>query len=120
EAIFKARHDHPDDPLKATLAGVNSVGLAVTLGTLATAIVFLPNVFGVQNEITLYLSHVAVTICIALAASLLVAITLIPQLTTRIPGSAGEPPRWMTALAHRYHDLLGWTLQHRGKTGLFI
>ena len=120
EAVFKARAEHPEDPVAATLAGVNSVGLAVTLGTLATAIVFLPNVFGVQNEITLYLSHVAVTICIALAASLLVAITLIPQLTTRIPGSAGVSPKWMLALAHRYHGLLEWTLQHRGKTGLFI
>jgi hydrophobic/amphiphilic exporter-1 (mainly G- bacteria), HAE1 family len=120
EAIFRARADHPDDPQASTLAGVNSVGLAVSLGTLATAIVFLPNVFGAQNEITLYLSHVAVTICIALAASLLVAITLIPQLTTRIPGSAGVTPRWMENLARRYHRVLEWTLQHRGKTGLFI
>ena len=119
EAIFKARADHPRDALAATLQGTNSVGLAVTLGTLCTGIVFLPNIFGAQDFVTLYLSHVAVTICIALAASLLVAITLIPQLTTRIPTSIGAPPHWMRALTERYVRVLQWTLDHRGKTGLF-
>jgi HAE1 family hydrophobic/amphiphilic exporter-1 len=120
EAIFKARGEHPENPVAATLGGVNNVGLAVTLGTLTTSIVFLPMVFGAQDEITLYLQHVAVTICISVAASLLVAITLIPQLTTRIrttvPGDSG----WMRRFSERYVRVLEWTLHHRGKTWLFI
>ncbi|MBI2384346.1 MAG: efflux RND transporter permease subunit [Gammaproteobacteria bacterium] len=120
EAIFKARAEHPENPAGATLAGVNSVGLAVTLGTLTTAIVFLPNIFGAQDEMTLYLSHVAVTICISLAASLLVAVTLIPQLTTRIPPTVKGGTRWMERLAGRYVRVLDWTLHHRGWTALFI
>ena len=120
EAIFKARGEHPENPIAATLGGVNSVGLAVTLGTLTTAIVFLPNIFGAQNEITMYLAHVAVTICISLAASLLVAITLIPQLTTRIPITVTGGAPWIQRLSARYERLLDWTLHHRGKTWLFI
>jgi HAE1 family hydrophobic/amphiphilic exporter-1 len=120
EAIFKARNEHPHDALSATLAGVKNVGLAVTLGTLTTAIVFLPNIFGAQNEITLYLSHVAVTICISLAASLLVAVTLIPQLTTRIDITVNGGARWINRFAERYGRWLDWTYLHRGKTSLFI
>ncbi|HUP90984.1 MAG TPA: efflux RND transporter permease subunit [Solimonas sp.] len=120
EAIFRARALHPDDPLGATLTGVNQVGLAVTLGTLSTAIVFLPNIFAQQDELSLYLSHVAVTICISLAASLLVAITLIPQLTTRIRTTVPSDSGWMRWLADRHGRALRWSLRHRGLTGVFI
>jgi len=120
EAIFKARSEHPENPVGATLGGVNSVGLAVTLGTLTTSIVFLPMIFGAQDEITLYLQHVAITICISVAASLLVAITLIPQLTTRIHATVGGETRWMQRFGARYVRVLEWALHHRGKTWLFI
>lgn len=119
ESVFKARTEHKD-PRAATLAGVKGVALAVALGTLTTAIVFLPNIFGVQNEITVYLTHVAVTICVSLAASLLIALTLIPQLTTRIGSGGSGYVRWIETLADRYARLLSWTLRHPGKTGLFI
>jgi HAE1 family hydrophobic/amphiphilic exporter-1 len=120
EAIFKGRIEHPEDPIGATLRGVNSVGLAVTLGTLSTAIVFLPMIFGAQDELTLYLQHVAVTICISVAASLLVAITLIPQLTTRIHATVPGDSGWMKAFGGWYARVLEWALHHRGKTWLFI
>ncbi|MGH8447133.1 MAG: efflux RND transporter permease subunit [Solimonas sp.] len=118
ESIFKERSEDADAQ-RATLLGAKKVGLAVTLGTLATGIVFLPNIFGVQNEISVFLSHVAITICCSLAASLLVAITLIPQLTTRLPVSAGGGVRWIRALSDRYAGVLRWTLRHRGWTMLF-
>ena len=120
EAIFKGRTEHPEDPVGATLRGVNSVGLAVTLGTLCTSIVFLPMIFGAQDELTLYLQHVAVTICISVAASLLVAITLIPQLTTRIHTTVAGDTRWMERFGARYIKVLEWALHHRGWTWLFI
>lgn len=108
------------DGAEATLEGVKKVGLAVTLGTLTTAIVFLPNVFGQANEISVFLAHVAVTICCSLAASLLVAITLIPQLTTRLPASSTRGREWIRRLADRYADWLEWTLRHPGKMTLFV
>ncbi|TXH05594.1 MAG: efflux RND transporter permease subunit [Nevskiaceae bacterium] len=120
ESIFK-HNAELRDPRAATLAGVGSVGLAVVLGTLATAIVFLPNIFGAQSEITIYLSHVAITICLSLAASLLVAITLIPQLTSRVLTQVDtRGAAWVQRLSARYLRLLEWTLAHRGRTALFI
>ena len=108
------------DGTAATLEGVKKVGLAVTLGTLTTAIVFLPNVFGEPNNISVFLSHVAITICCSLAASLLIAITLIPQLTTRLPASSTQGRAWITRLSQRYASGLEWTLRHPGKMTLFI
>ena len=119
ESIFRTRAEQPD-PRAATLLGVRRVGLAVTLGTLTTAIVFLPNVFGEQNEITTYLSHVAVTICVSLAASLVVAVTLIPLLTTRFVGRMRQGAYWVQRLTDAYARILVWTLHRPGPTALFI
>lgn len=120
ESIFTER-THTDDPVKATLDGVNKVGMAVVAGTLSTAIVFLPNLFGAQNEITVFMSQVALTITISLAASLLVAVTLIPQLTTRmVTGNAHGGARWLVPLTAFYERTLRWTLSHRGWTSVII
>ena len=120
ESIFTERLK-TDDPVEATLTGVRKVGMAVVAGTLTTAIVFLPNVFGAQNEITVFMSQVAFTITIALAASLLVAVTLIPQLTTRmVSGDASGGARFLVPLSAFYVKTLGWTLRHRGWTSLMI
>ncbi|WP_374679623.1 efflux RND transporter permease subunit, partial [Hydrocarboniphaga effusa] len=120
ESIFTERLK-TGDAVEATLSGVRKVGMAVVAGTLTTAIVFLPNVFGAQNEITVFMSQVAFTITIALAASLLVAVTLIPQLTTRmVSGDASGGARFLVVLSAFYARTLGWTLRHRGWTSLMI
>ncbi len=104
----------------ATLRGVNAVALAVAAGTLTTAIVFLPNVFGEPNDISVFMSHVAITICIALAASLLIALTLIPQLTSRLKIGANPQRGSLLGLAAGYARLLRWTTSHSGWTALLI
>lgn len=87
---------------EAVTEGVNKVALAMAAGTLTTAIVFLPNLFGAKIELTVFLKHVSVAICISLAASLLLAITLIPLLTKRYSGkapiAAKTPARYLKAL----------------------
>ena len=119
ESIFTERQKHPGDPQRATIAGVDGVALAVTAGTLTSAIVFLPNIFGEQNNISVFMSHVAIAICISLAASLAIARTLIPQLTSRIPAKeAHGGGRVMQWLQRQYPRFVGLTLRHPGKTGL--
>ncbi|HVF34805.1 MAG TPA: efflux RND transporter permease subunit, partial [Candidatus Saccharimonadia bacterium] len=82
-------------------------------------IVFLPNIFGAQNEISIFLSHVAITISISLLASWLFAVSLTPLLAARIP-----PPKYVTSdsavsrLKDRYARVLDWTLRHRAQTML--
>jgi HAE1 family hydrophobic/amphiphilic exporter-1 len=119
ESIFRERQLDPDNPREATLRGVKEVWLAVTAGTLTSIIVFVPILFGVQTNITVFLTHVAVSIVVAMLASLLMAQTVVPMVAARIP--APPLPRagsWMTRLTGRYARALEWTLRHRWWTGL--
>ena len=102
--------------------GVSEVSLAITAGTMTTAIVFLPNIVGADNEISIYLKHVGITICIALGVSLLLAQTIVPLLSSKI-----RPPKPMTKknvidkLIRRYAGTLEWTMRHRKATvGIII
>jgi HAE1 family hydrophobic/amphiphilic exporter-1 len=90
-------------PRESTLKGVREVGLAVIAGTATTAIVFAPIIFGTKTDIMVFLTHVAVTIIVALLASLLIAQTLVPMLAERV----AVPPRpktggIMSRLTKRY------------------
>ena len=121
ESIFRQRQLNPHDPQQATLKGVNEVALAVTAGTLTSIIVFVPVLFGVQTNITVFLTHVAVSIVVAMLASLVMAQTVVPMVAARI--SAPPPPRtssWMTRLTARYASALEWTLRRRWWTALCV
>ncbi|MCE9790754.1 efflux RND transporter permease subunit [Shewanella indica] len=96
---------------RAILNGVDKVALAVLAGTLTTAIVFLPNIFGVKVELTIFLEHVAIAICISLAASLLVAKTLIPLMLSKLQ-LRFERVEKESRLQKSYHTSLNWILQH--------
>ncbi len=116
ESIFQER-EHHTDTAAATQAGVSKVSLAVVAGTATTAIVFLPNIVGVKIDVTIFLEHVAIAICISLFASLIISQTLIPLLTSKLPvqqQNADKQPGYID----KYRRLLGWTMQHQGKTAI--
>lgn len=98
--------------------GVDRVALAVFAGTLTTAIVFLPTIFGAKVEITVLLEHVAMAICISLAASLLVAQTLIPLLLSRLPVRFFKPTTRQSIITKWYLRSLVWTQKHPRVTSL--
>ncbi|MDU0355323.1 efflux RND transporter permease subunit [Paraglaciecola aquimarina] len=109
------------DPILATKVGVGKVSLAVIAGTITTAIVFLPNIVGEKVNVTVFLEHVAIAICISLFASLLISQTLIPLLSTKIKGKGTTTQPIQKApnnLARFYQKILTWTLRHQGKTSL--
>jgi HAE1 family hydrophobic/amphiphilic exporter-1 len=113
ESIFRYRQDMPDDPVNATLLGVKEVGLAVVAGTATSIIVFAPMLFGTKADITVFLGHVALTIVVALIASLLIAQTLVPMLASRVPAPPKpKPGALMSRLTERYARSLNWTLRH--------
>jgi HAE1 family hydrophobic/amphiphilic exporter-1 len=102
--------------LEATLRGVKEVSLSVTAGTLTTAIVFLPNLLSTNNEISVYLGQVALTIIISLGASLILAQTVVPLLTARlpVPKTATERKRTFIDRAEdRYVKVLEWMISHK-------
>ncbi|WJG10804.1 efflux RND transporter permease subunit [Aliiglaciecola sp. LCG003] len=117
ESIFQER-EHISDPIEATKKGVALVSMAVIAGTTTTAIVFLPNIVGVKAELTVFLEHVAVSICISLFASLILAQTLIPLLTTKLKIKPKAPNVKASKLKSTYASLLNWTLANQGKTAL--
>ena len=98
ESIAKAR-ERGLGILEATIAGTREVSMAVVASTLTTIAVFLPLVF-VQGIAGQLFRDQALTVAIAIAVSLVVAMTLIPMLSSlkgRAPmGFPDEPahPRW--------------------------
>ncbi|MBS0200779.1 MAG: efflux RND transporter permease subunit, partial [Proteobacteria bacterium] len=116
ESIYQERERHPDNPRYASIIGTKHVAIALTAGTLCHCIVFLPNMFGERNMLTIYLAQIAITITVSLLASWLVAVSLIPMLSARLK----TPP---AVMSHRgiiprmqagYARFLRWTLEHRG------
>ncbi|MBW3140316.1 efflux RND transporter permease subunit [Ferrimonas balearica] len=105
----------PKDRFNAVTNGVDKVALAVMAGTLTTAIVFLPNIFGVKVQLTVFLEHVAISICLSLLASLLISRTLLPLLLYRF-AHLGQKAK--VARAPRYRKALSWTLDHPKTSGL--
>lgn len=110
--------EHGYSAEQATLRGVGNVSMAVIAGTLTTAIVFLPNIFGKKIDITIFLEHTAVAICLSLLASLIVAQTLIPLLATRLSNALVSKKK-TTTKPSRYRRMLEWSWRHPRWTGVF-
>ena len=110
ESIFRERA-LGGDVKAATARGVRRVSLAVVAGTATTAIVFLPNIVGQKMELTIFLEHVAIAICLCLAVSLLMALTLLPLLTT---GLKVQPVKEQKSgvFEANYRRILGWVMYH--------
>ncbi len=122
ESIYQYREKYPDNPRRSAIEGTRAVQMAISAGTLASIIVFLPNLFGAKNEISVYLGEVAITITIALLSSWLVAVSLIPMISARLktPPSVSSKRGFLPWLRDRYGRVLRWTLAHRGKAILGI
>jgi hydrophobic/amphiphilic exporter-1 (mainly G- bacteria), HAE1 family len=123
ESIYQKREKYPDNPFRCAIEGTREVQIAISAGTLTSIIVFLPNIFGERNFIAIYLSQVAYTITISLLCSWLVAVSLIPMISSRIkaPKHLHEAQVSANRLQDRYARLLDWSLHHRWKTiGLIL
>lgn len=121
ESIHRHQLDNQNKKV-AIRKGVNEVALAITAGTLTTAIVFLPNIISSNDEVAIYLKHVAITICIALGASLILAQTIVPLIVSRVkPPDPNKRNVIIDWCIDRYAKILGWTLNHRWATvGLIL
>lgn len=100
--------------------GAARVSLAIIAGTLTTAIVFLPNIFGAKEELTVFLEHVAIAICISLLASLLVAQTLIPLLLSKLKVKVNKRVRTEPRIKSAYLRSLRWSHRRPKLTSFFI
>ncbi len=112
ESIYHYREKYPDKPWYCAVQGTQVVGVAIAAGTLSSIIVFLPMVFGEKDNISIFLTQVAIAMAIAHLASWLVAVSLVPMLSARLP-----PPKFIgrkniiTRVQGAYERFVGWTLE---------
>ncbi|GAB3004793.1 transporter [Arenimonas maotaiensis] len=122
ESIYQERERMPGQPVRASLIGTRNVAIALSAGTLCHCIVFVPNLFGERNMLSIFMSQIAITISVSLLASWLVAVSLIPMLSARLktPPAVRNDDGLIPRLQRRYAAFLRWTLEHRGKSVLGI
>src|SRR3546814_456583 len=118
ESIYQEREKIPGRPKLASIIGTHHVAIALSAGTLCHCIVFVPNLFGERNFLSIYLSQIAITISVSLLASWLVAVSLIPMLSARLktPPAVQKSGGLIHKMQVRYARFLRWTLEHRGKS----
>jgi len=110
EAHAGRKHRGPQPSMLHTIyRAVQEVAVPVTSGILIIIIVFLPllTLQGLEGKL---FAPVALTIVFALAASLVLSLTVIPVIASWLPAKhAAHPPlvRWLEA---RYSRLLDWSL----------
>ncbi|HOA85907.1 MAG: efflux RND transporter permease subunit [Microbacteriaceae bacterium] len=116
------------DKLRAILLSVREVAAAITASTITTVAVFLPLAF--VSDVTGELFRpFALTVTIAMVASLFVALTIVPVLAywflkpgTPVVDAEGraidpqDPAAPPTRLQKAYLPMLRWTLKHSGVT----
>ncbi len=81
ESIFR-HHEMGFEPIPAAQKGAKVVGTAITASTLTTIAVFLPLLF-ITGILSVFFKELSLTVTFALLSSLVVALTLIPLLTSR-------------------------------------
>jgi len=114
ESIHTEHEKTPDDPKGSALRGVSAVALAVAAGTVTSAAVFLPIIFGEKDQISIFMTHVAVAIVVSLVVSLFIAQTIIPLLASRIDRPASSKQNAIVdRIKGQYVRLLHWNMRHR-------
>lgn len=118
EAIFRHK-EKGEDARTAACAGASEVGGAITASTLTTVAVFLPLLL-VSGLASVFFRPLALTVTFALVSSLLVALTIIPMLTSRFgaaqhtgKGFGARVTKFYEAIEKVYTRLIKWALHHR-------
>jgi HAE1 family hydrophobic/amphiphilic exporter-1 len=127
ENIFRYR-EFGSKPKEASKLGVHEMSKAIIASTLTTVTVFLPLVLFIKGLASELFRDLAFTVTFSLLSSLLVALTVIPMLTSRIKkielkrsGSSlkdiekeiagrGKMLRWLDSM---YSDVLNWALRRK-------
>ncbi len=115
ENIYRLRSLGMPAP-KAAVHGAQQVGGAIFASTLTTICVFVPIVFtkGLSRQL---FTDMGLTIAYSLSASLIVALTVVPAMGSRMLGKeAGRSHSRFDGLIDRYADGLRWCLSHRALT----
>ena len=113
ENIFRHRQSGTSAQ-EASIRGAEEISRAVVVATATSVVVFLPTLFIRGDFWSRIQSEFALVVCAVLIASLGVALTLVPLLSSRVlhqVGAAATPLQmWF---AERYGVAIRWTLRYR-------
>ena len=127
ENIFRYR-EFGSKPKEASKLGAHEMSKAIIASTLTTITVFLPLVLFIKGLASELFRDLAFTVTFSLLSSLLVALTIIPMLTSRVRKVAlkksasslrdieseiqerGRVLRWLDGV---YSEVLGWALRRK-------
>ncbi len=108
-------------PREASIRGAGEVGLAVTMATLTTVVVFLPLILmSGDEEFAFIMLRLGGPVIVGLLASLVIALLIVPLAAQRIGTSGGGDPRIIARGRAAYERVLAWVLTHRLDTTLLV
>ena len=121
ENIYRLRAEG-EDPRGASIHGASEVGLAITMATLTTVVVFLPMMLMNDSfDMKFLLSKIGMPVVFALVASLFVALLFIPLAAQRFGDVVVRPDPKSIALVRRiYRRGLNWVVHHRRDAFLMV
>lgn len=130
ENIIRLREEEEKELKPSALIGTKQVAGAIVASTLTTCVIFLPVVF-MQTVSGLLFQELALVVVFALVCSLLVALTLVPMLSSRfltvkkgVNNKKGRFQQWFQKFETRYSVVLDKILQRKlavfGITGVFV
>jgi len=124
ENIIKYKRDGAN-PKEAAIKGGSELVSAVIASTTTTLVVFLPLMLINNGDITSLFLPLAIVVSFSLATSLIVAVTFVPMVTSKMLSSAKneklyEDPAWIRFLIRNYDRLLKRSLKSRGLVVLFV
>jgi HAE1 family hydrophobic/amphiphilic exporter-1 len=126
ENIFRRQQEQGETPAEASVRGTGEVASAVIAGTLTTLVIFLPLIF-VQGVSGVLFKELAYVIMFALFCALLVSLSLVPMLGSRLlkggetntstagafSGLSRLAGGFLSGLENGYRQLLQGVLRHR-------
>ena len=100
---------------EASIEGAGEVGLAVTMATLTTVVVFLPLILmSDEEQFTFWMVRIGLPVITGLVASLVIALVFIPLAALRLPAASGRDELALIVWARqRYVRVLNWVLSNR-------
>ena len=110
------------DAHKASVTGASEVGMAISMATLTTVVVFLPLMFMTGDMgLTFELTRVGIPVVVSLLGSLFVALIFIP-LAAKLLGrhAARKDPGSVRWMRRKYQGGLRWILNHRRDASLIF
>jgi HAE1 family hydrophobic/amphiphilic exporter-1 len=119
ENTFRHLDELGEDSKEAAKSGAREVGMAITASTLTTMAVFLPMVLtsGIAGKLS---RPLALTVCLALFASLFVSLTIVPMIASNILRGKKRDGSGLPSGKSRFERIrniyrrgLLWSLRHR-------